>query len=172
MRRPASLPWCSPGAPRCGWRSSVSRSSSPISVHAGPRTSVRNTPSRRRKGLTRRLRRAIDPARGWCQRPGARAGFFRGITGMPIRLDTSAPDFAARFKGFLAVKREASADVEAAVRAIIDDVIARGDAALIELTRRFDRIALAPADLKVGAAEIEQATAQCDPDALAALEFA
>jgi histidinol dehydrogenase len=91
---------------------------------------------------------------------------------MPIRLDTSAADFAARFKGFLAAKRETAGDVEAAVRAIIGDVIARGDAALIELTRRFDRIALAPGDLKVRAAEIEQATAQCDPDALAALALA
>ena len=58
---------------------------------------------------------------------------------MPIRLDSRAPDFAARFRAFLATKREASADVEAAVRAIIADVAARGDRALIELTRKFDR---------------------------------
>jgi histidinol dehydrogenase len=91
---------------------------------------------------------------------------------MPIRLDTSAPDFAARFKHFLNAKRETAADVEAAVRAIIDDVIARGDKALVELTKRFDRIDLAPNELKVSAAEIEQATAQCDQDALAALKLA
>jgi histidinol dehydrogenase len=91
---------------------------------------------------------------------------------MPIRLDTRAPDFAARFKHFLGAKRETAADVEAAVRAIIGDVIARGDAALVELTKRFDRIDLAPSGLKVGAAEIEQATAHCDRDALAALRLA
>jgi len=54
---------------------------------------------------------------------------------MPIRLDARAPDFAARFRVFLDAKREASADVEQAVRAIIADVSARGDAALIEFTR-------------------------------------
>jgi histidinol dehydrogenase len=91
---------------------------------------------------------------------------------MPIRLDTSAPDFAARFKQFLAAKRETAADVEAAVRGIIGDVIARGDAALIELTRRFDRTDLAAGALKIGADEIAQATAHCDRGALAALKLA
>jgi histidinol dehydrogenase len=91
---------------------------------------------------------------------------------MPIRLDASAPDFAARFREFLRAKRETAADVEAAVRSIIDDVIARGDAALVELTRRFDRIDVAPSGLKVDAADIAQATAACDRDALAALALA
>ena len=67
---------------------------------------------------------------------------------MPIRLDSRAPDFAARFRAFLATKREASADVEAAVRAIIADVVARGDRALIELSRKFDRVELDPASLR------------------------
>ena len=49
---------------------------------------------------------------------------------MPIRLDTRAADFAERFRAFLATKREAAADVEAAVRAIIAEVAARGDQAL------------------------------------------
>ena len=53
---------------------------------------------------------------------------------MPIRLDARAADFAEKFRAFLDTKREASADVEQAVRAIIADVAARGDAALIELT--------------------------------------
>jgi histidinol dehydrogenase len=91
---------------------------------------------------------------------------------MPIRLDTSAPDFAARFKHFLGTKREAAADVEVTVRGIIDDVIARGDRALVELTQRFDRIDLARTGMRVSAAEIEAATAQCDRDALAALHLA
>ena len=47
---------------------------------------------------------------------------------MPIRLDARAPDFAKEFRAFLDTKREASADVEQAVRAIIADVAARGDA--------------------------------------------
>ena len=91
---------------------------------------------------------------------------------MPLRLDSRAPDFAARFRAFLATKREASADVEAAVRAIIAEVAAGGDAALIALTRKFDRIDLAQAGLKVAADEIETATAACDRRALDALALA
>ena len=70
---------------------------------------------------------------------------------MPIRLDSRAPDFSERFRAFLATKREASADVEAAVRAIIADVAARGDHAVIELTRQFDRFDPTQAGLKVAA---------------------
>jgi histidinol dehydrogenase len=91
---------------------------------------------------------------------------------MPIRLDSRAPDFAARFRAFLATKREASSDVEAAVRAIIADVVARGDAALIELTRKFDRVDLGQIGLKVTADEIETAYAACDRRALDALALA
>ena len=48
---------------------------------------------------------------------------------MAIRLDTRAADFAEKFRAFLATKREASADVETVVRAIVADVAARGDRA-------------------------------------------
>ena len=58
---------------------------------------------------------------------------------MPIRLDCRADDFAARFGIFLAAKREAAADVEQVVRGIIAEVMARGDAALVAFTRKFDR---------------------------------
>ncbi|HET9814938.1 MAG TPA: histidinol dehydrogenase [Xanthobacteraceae bacterium] len=91
---------------------------------------------------------------------------------MPLRLDSRAPDFAERFRTFLATKREVSADVEAAVRAIIADVAARGDAAVIELTRQFDRFDPAQAGLKVAADEIDAAVAACDRRALDALIFA
>ena len=91
---------------------------------------------------------------------------------MPIRLDSRAPDFAQRFRTLLATKREASADVENAVRAIIADVAARGDHALIELTRTFDRLDLDQAGLRVTADEIAGAHASCDRRALDALAFA
>jgi histidinol dehydrogenase len=91
---------------------------------------------------------------------------------MPLRLDSRAPDFATHFSAFLATKREASADVEAAVRAIIAEVAAGGDAALIALTRKFDRIDLAQLGLKVAADEIETAYAACDRRALDALALA
>jgi histidinol dehydrogenase len=88
---------------------------------------------------------------------------------MPIRLDTRAADFASSFRAFLAIKRETSADVEQAVRAIINDVIARGDAALVELSKRFDRVDLGKTGLAVSAAEIAAAERSCDRGALAAL---
>ena len=78
---------------------------------------------------------------------------------MPIRLDARAPDFAEKFRAFLDTKREASADVEQAVREIIADVAARGDAALIELTRKFDRVDLAAIGMRVSPAELDAATA-------------
>jgi histidinol dehydrogenase len=91
---------------------------------------------------------------------------------MPIHLDSQAPDFDARFAAFLGAKREASADVEKAARDIIADVVARGDAALIELTRRLDRLDLSTAGLRVTADEIAAAERACDPATLDALKLA
>jgi histidinol dehydrogenase len=91
---------------------------------------------------------------------------------MPIRLDRSHADFDAEFKKFLAAKREVSADVEAAARAIVEDVAGRGDAALLEATKKFDRLDLAPAGLRVTAAEVDAAVKACDAATLDALKFA
>src|SRR6202158_4227495 len=91
---------------------------------------------------------------------------------MPVRLDRSSADFTERFAGFLAMKREVSADIEAATRAIVDDVAARGDAALIEATRKFDRLDLDAARLRVTPAEIDAAVKACDANTIDALQFA
>src|SRR5262245_24301137 len=91
---------------------------------------------------------------------------------MPIRLDTRAPDFADRFRTFLATKREAAADVEQAVRAIIEDVLSGGDSALVELTRKFDRVDLDRVGMKVSGAEVDAAYAACDRRSLDALGLA
>src|SRR5246500_5755023 len=91
---------------------------------------------------------------------------------MPIRLDRRAPAFTERFRAFLATKREASAEVDAVVRAIIADVAARGDRALIELSRKLDRVDLEQIGLRVRADEIDAAYAACDRRALDALAFA
>jgi histidinol dehydrogenase len=91
---------------------------------------------------------------------------------MPIRLDSRTADFAARFAAFLATKRETAEDVEQAVRAIIADVRANGDRALIELSRKFDRTDLSKAGLRVSRDEIDAATAACDRRALDALKLA
>ena len=74
---------------------------------------------------------------------------------MPVRLNTADPDFPARFKALLDTKREASADVDAAVRAIVQEVIDGGDEALIALSKKFDRVDLARVGLKVSPEEID-----------------
>jgi histidinol dehydrogenase len=91
---------------------------------------------------------------------------------MPIRLNAQSPDFAARFAAFLATKRETAEDVEEAVRSIIADVRKGGDRALVEITRKFDRIDLDRIGLRVSAAEIEAAAAACDRRAVEALSLA
>jgi histidinol dehydrogenase len=91
---------------------------------------------------------------------------------MPVRLDRSSVDFDDRFAKFLAAKREISADVEAAARAIVGDVATRGDAALIEATKKFDRLELDANSLRVTAPEIEAAVKACEGATLDALKFA
>ena len=91
---------------------------------------------------------------------------------MPVRLDRNSADFAQRFADFLAMKREVSADIESATRAIVDDVAARGDLALIEATRKFDRLDLKPGGLRITRAEIDAAVKASDAGTLDALKFA
>src|SRR3954469_7336223 len=91
---------------------------------------------------------------------------------MPVRLDARSANFPAMFRAFLDTKREASADVEQAVRAIIADVAARGDAALIELTQKFDRVDLGAIGMRVTPGELAAAAAACDQGALEALTLA
>src|SRR5258705_9079247 len=91
---------------------------------------------------------------------------------MPIRLDRRASAFTERFRAFLATKREASAEVDAVVRAIIADVAARGERALIELSGKWDRVDLEQTGLRVRADEIDAAYAACDRRALDALALA
>ncbi len=91
---------------------------------------------------------------------------------MPLRLDAGQPGFEAEFVRLLAAKRETGEDVGRAVAAILAEVKARGDAALIELTERFDRLRLTPATLKVSDDDLAAAEAACSDDALAALELA
>jgi histidinol dehydrogenase len=91
---------------------------------------------------------------------------------MPVRLDNSSADFNEQFARFLGLKREAAADIESATRAIVDDVARRGDLALIEATRKFDRLDLDPGRLRVTPAEIDAAVKACDAATLEALQFA
>jgi histidinol dehydrogenase len=91
---------------------------------------------------------------------------------MAIRLDIRSGSFAEKFRAFLDTKREASADVEATVRAIVADVAEHGDRALKDYTLKFDRLDLDRSGMKVTADEIAAARANCNPDALDALALA
>src|ERR1700726_4222274 len=91
---------------------------------------------------------------------------------MPLRLDRSSADFDELFATFLAAKREVSADVERATRAIVEDVAMRGDAALLEATKKFDRLDLEARALRVAIPQIDDPGKACDATTLDALKFA
>ena len=91
---------------------------------------------------------------------------------MPQFLSSLDADFEARFAALLGMKREDSPDVDAVVAQIIADVRARGDAAVLELTERFDRLALTPEGMRFSAEEIAAAVAAVPEDERSALELA
>jgi len=91
---------------------------------------------------------------------------------MTRRLNATDVNFAAAFEDLLFAKREEEEDVAAVVRGIIADVRERGDAAVIELTNRFDKAGVTAQTLKLSAAEIEAGLAKATPAQLAAIETA
>ena len=91
---------------------------------------------------------------------------------MPLRLDTSSASFDAEFAALVAAKRETDADVDAAVAAILAAVKARGDAAVIDYTRRFDKLELTPETMRIPPGEIAAGGRSCDAETLKALRLA
>jgi histidinol dehydrogenase len=91
---------------------------------------------------------------------------------MPRRLDARQDGFEAEFAAFLGLKRDAEADVDAAVSDILKAVRERGDAAVAEFTSRFDQVDLTTAGARFPAEEIAGAAGKCDPDTIAALKTA
>ena len=91
---------------------------------------------------------------------------------MAQKLDSRSADFAEKFEALLGQKRETSDDVRETVASIIDDVRARGDAAVIELTSRFDRFDVASKGLAVSETEIEAAWNSVSGDVKEALTIA
>ncbi|QPM90320.1 histidinol dehydrogenase [Pseudooceanicola algae] len=91
---------------------------------------------------------------------------------MTYFLTTSQDDFETRFAALLGAKREDSPDVDDTVAGIIADVRARGDAAVIELTAKFDRLDLTPGTLRFSEAEIDALIADVPPEEKRALERA
>lgn len=91
---------------------------------------------------------------------------------MPIHLSTAQPDFDQRFTQLLSMKREDAADVNDAVAGIIAEVRARGDAALVDLTRRFDHLDLSTEGLAFTPDRIAAETARVSAEDRAALTMA
>ncbi len=88
------------------------------------------------------------------------------------RLDATASTFERDFRALLGAKREVSQDVDDAVAAIIADVRARGDAALVDLSQKFDRVDLKTLGLRISRDEIAAAAAAVPPKTLDALKLA
>jgi histidinol dehydrogenase len=91
---------------------------------------------------------------------------------VPVRLDRSSPDFERGFAALLSAKRETAEDVVATARAIIDDVRVRGDAALLDYTKRFDRLELTGANLRLTEKDFAEAEKKVSAEARDALVFA
>ncbi|MFO7771931.1 MAG: histidinol dehydrogenase, partial [Roseovarius gahaiensis] len=91
---------------------------------------------------------------------------------MPVFLDAQAPDFETAFAQLLTAKREESPDVDDTVAAIIADVRSRGDAALIELTAKFDRLELRPETLRFSREEVDALIADVPSHERHALQIA
>ncbi len=91
---------------------------------------------------------------------------------MPVILNTTQPDFEARFVDLLNIKRDSDANVDHIVADIIADVAARGDAAVIELTAKFDRLELTPETMAFSQAEIDAEIAKVPAAEVKALELA
>jgi histidinol dehydrogenase len=91
---------------------------------------------------------------------------------MARRLDVRDQDFAAAFEALLFAKREIEEDVAQAVRGLIADVRARGDAALVDLTNKFDRAGITAATLRISDAEIDNAVGQVSKEQMVAIDTA
>jgi histidinol dehydrogenase len=89
-----------------------------------------------------------------------------------IRLSVRDADFEQRFTALLSQARETTETVDRAVAAILADVRAHGDAAVIDYTARFDRLTLTAGRLRISAAEVDAAVAGIPADLAAALDLA
>lgn len=91
---------------------------------------------------------------------------------MPVFLNAADADFETSFAALLGAKREDSPDVDGVVADIIADVRARGDAAVLELTAKFDRLELTAETMRFSEAEVDAMVGQVPAHERAALELA
>ena len=89
------------------------------------------------------------------------------------KLETTQADFAAALQAKLAYEEQHDAGISTTVEAIIQDVRRRGDAAVLEYTQKFDRLALTDArQLELTQAELQAALVDIPVEARRALEQA
>ena len=91
---------------------------------------------------------------------------------MTACLNFADKDFESTFLSLLKAKRETNVDVSNAVSSILSDVRDRGDEAVIEFTRRFDRFDVKIEDLKIDNDKMDKALGQCEPEIIKALRLA
>ena len=91
---------------------------------------------------------------------------------MPVLLNSQNSNFEKEFKKLLLAKREDSVDVDVSVREIIGGVIELGDQALIEYTKKFDRVSLTTETLRFTQSELKEQAAQVSDKDRSALELA
>jgi len=92
---------------------------------------------------------------------------------MATKMNFVDPDFQNRIDLLVNARREVDLDVNELVCDILENIRLRRDEALLEYTKKFDRLSLGnPADMKISEAEIISARANCNNKTLAALEHA
>ncbi len=90
----------------------------------------------------------------------------------PLRLDASAPAFETAFSTFLGRNRDTDENVDRIAADIVADVRKRGDAALLDYTRKFDRFESDAKGLRLSRGEIAASAAQVPAAQREALAFA
>jgi histidinol dehydrogenase len=90
----------------------------------------------------------------------------------PLRLDASAPGFEKEFSAFLGRNRDTDENVDRIAADIVADVRARGDAAVLEYTRKFDKVETDAAGLRISDAERKATAAKAPVAQREALAFA
>jgi len=88
------------------------------------------------------------------------------------RFKFSDPDFQAAFKAFLDERRGSPADVDAAAAAVLEAVRTQGIEAVLDYSRRFDKVELTAETIRVTAEEIEAGASETPADVRDAIAFA
>lgn len=91
---------------------------------------------------------------------------------MPLRLDASAPGFEKEFSAFLGRNRDTDENVDRVVAGIVADVRARGDAAVVDYTAKFDWAGITAGNMRISDAERSAVAARATAAQREALTFA